>query len=266
MPKVLMTYPEGKFKALTMSYDDGKEADRRLVGIFNKHGIKGTFHINSGLFGEGDRLTVEESVELYRGHEVSAHTVTHPTIARCPKELLVQEIMEDRKALERIFGYTVRGMSYPNGSYSREIMEMLPHLGIEYARVVPSTGEFGLPMDFLEWKPTTHHNRNLMKLAETFVELQKKQYLYLMYVWGHSYEFDNDNNWELIEEFCAYAGGRDDIWYATNMQIVDYVKAYQRLQFAGSCEFVYNPSAASVWLSVDGEIVEVKGGTQVKLV
>ena len=35
-----------------MSYDDGKHEDRRLVELFNKHGIKGTFNLNGGL--EGD--------------------------------------------------------------------------------------------------------------------------------------------------------------------------------------------------------------------
>ncbi|WP_438446038.1 polysaccharide deacetylase family protein [Gorillibacterium sp. sgz5001074] len=265
MARILLCYPEGKFKALTMSYDDGRRADERLVSIFNKNGIKGTFHINAGLLGTNDRLTAEEAVELYKGHEVSAHTLTHPTIARCPKEMLVHEIMEDRKQLEQLVGYTVRGMSYPNGSYSREIISMLPHLGIEYARVVPTHGGFGLPEDFLEWKGTCHHNRDLMKNAETFAGLFKKQYLYLMYVWGHSYEFDNDNNWELIEGFCGYIGGRDDIWYATNIEIVDYIKAYGQLKFSAGCDLVYNPNAASVWLSVDEQIVEVKGGSQVRL-
>ncbi len=43
----------------------------------------------------------------------------------------------------------------------------------------------------------------------------------MMYVWGHSYEFTNQNNWELMEDFCKLVGGRDDIWYATNIEIVD---------------------------------------------
>lgn len=262
---ILLCYPEGKFKALTMSYDDGRNADKRLVSIFNKHGIKGTFHINAGLLGTNDRLTAEEAVRLYEGHEVSAHTLTHPTIARCPKEQLVHEIMEDRKRLESLVGYTVRGMSYPNGSYNTRIKEMLPHLGIEYSRVVPTTGHFGLPDDWLEWKGTCHHKQNLMQHAEAFAELFKKQYLYLMYVWGHSYEFDNDNNWDVIERFCDYIGGRDDIWYATNIEIVDYFKAYEQLKFSASLDFVFNPTARTVWLSVGGDIVEVKGGAQVKL-
>ena len=93
MAKIYVTYPQGKFKALTMSYDDGRKADKRLVEIFNRNGIKGTFHINSGFFGntEYDRMEEAECVELYKGHEVSAHTLTPPRIGRCPKEMLVHE-------------------------------------------------------------------------------------------------------------------------------------------------------------------------------
>ena len=35
--KTRFVYPEGKSKALTMSYDDGVVADRRLVEIFNHY-------------------------------------------------------------------------------------------------------------------------------------------------------------------------------------------------------------------------------------
>ena len=265
MNKVLLCFPGGRHKALTMSYDDGRSADRRLVEVFNRNGIKGTFHLNSGLLGTDDRIAEEEVRSLYSGHEVSAHTVTHPTIARCPNETIVHEVMEDRRRLESIVGYAVRGMSYPNGSCDRRIQAMLPGLGIEYARVVTSTGQFGLPDDWLEWKPTCHHNHDLLGLAETFVGLHKQQYLYLMYVWGHSYEFDNDGNWERIERFCSYVGGRDEIWYATNIEIVDYVKAYGQLKFAASLDFVQNPTARSVWLSVNGRIVEVKSGETMEL-
>ncbi|TVY07898.1 polysaccharide deacetylase family protein [Paenibacillus cremeus] len=265
MPKIMVAFPQGKHKVLTMSYDDGRAADIRLVELFNKHGIKGSFHINSGMLGEGDRIPADQIADLYRGHEVSAHTLTHPTIARSPKEQLVHEVFEDRKRLEQIVGYTVRGLSYPNGSFNQQIKAMLPYLGIEYARSVQSTGQFGMPDDWMEWKPTCHHKANLMSLAESFVALHKTQYLYMMYVWGHSYEFDLDHNWDLIEGFCEYMGGRQDIWYATNMEIVDYMSAFQNLKFSASSDFVWNPSAASVWLNVDNQMVEVKGGSQIHL-
>ncbi|WP_020620346.1 polysaccharide deacetylase family protein [Paenibacillus daejeonensis] len=265
MTSILMCYPEGRHKALTLSYDDGRFADRRLVEIFNRHGLKGTFHINAGLLGAPDRLDAEEAGKLYEGHEISAHTLTHPTIARCPNEQIIHEVMEDRRQLERITGYPVRGMSYPNGSYSPRVKALLPGLGIEYARVVASSGQFGLPHDLLEWQPTCHHNHDLLQHAETFLGLFKQQYLYLMYVWGHSYEFDNDNNWQLMEEFGAMIGGQPDIWYCTNMEFVNYVRAFDNLQFAADLSFVSNPSAASVWIKVNGDTVQVQGGQQVRL-
>lgn len=263
--QILKCFPGGKFKALTMSYDDGRNADQRLVDIFNQNGVKGTFHLNSGLLGQPDRIPANQVKGLYQGHEVSAHTVNHPTIARCPKEQVVQELLEDRIRLEEIVGYPVRGLSYPNGSHSKTVREILPYLGYEYSRVAETTNGFGLPEDFFQWKATCHHNHNLIELGQQFVELHKKQYLYLMYVWGHSYEFDTDQNWDLIERFCDLVGNREDIWYASNIEIVDYLNAWEQLQFAASMKFVYNPSVSPVWLSVGGQIIEIKGGKQVSL-
>ena len=246
---------------LTMSYDDGREEDRRLVALFNEYGIKGTFHVNSGIHWDEKRIPISEYKELYKGHEVSVHTATHPTIARCPMEEVVDQIMEDRKVLEDAVGYPIRGMSYPNGSFSQEIIDVLPALGIRYARTVGSTDSFAMPENFLRWTATCHHNHNLQKLGEEFVGLFKKQYLYMMYVWGHSYEFGLQDNWEVMENFCKLVGRRDDIWYATNIEIVDYMDAAKRLQFTAKLDKVYNPSFQSVWIAVnDNQIVEVKGG------
>ena len=198
--KVYACFPGGKHKALTMSYDDGKQEDRRLVEIFNQYGIKGTFNVNSGLEADPVRIPQKEYKELYKGHEVACHTVSHPTIGRCPTAIVAQEIIEDRKRLEALMGYPVRGLAYPNGSYSEEICALLPGLGIRYGRIVGDSDDFALPENFLQWKATCHHDHNLQELAKQFVDNKKKQNLYLMYVWGHSYEFDGAHNWEVIEK------------------------------------------------------------------
>ncbi|MDO5423698.1 MAG: polysaccharide deacetylase family protein [Eubacteriales bacterium] len=257
-------FPEGKHKVLTMSYDDGTLADRRLVEIFRKYGIRGTFHLNSGLCGK-ERIPKEEWKALYEGQEISCHTVLHPTIERSPIDQVAVQVLEDRRELERVAGYPVRGMSYPNGSYTEEIVRLLPMLGIEYCRVVGDTDDFGMPENYLTWKATCHHNHNLIENGKRFLALDKKQYLYLMYVWGHSFEFDRQGNWELIEEFCEMMAGKDDIWYATNIEIVDYMKAAKNLKFTVDGDRVYNPGAASVWISVDGEIREVPGGAMIRI-
>lgn len=271
LKNIYTCYPGGKHKALTMSYDDGREEDRRLVAIFNKYGIKGTFNLNYGIQGtcgpngKVPGIPMTEYKELYKGHEVACHTYTHPTIERCPLEQVVSQVMEDRKGLEKAVGYPVRGMAYPNGSYSEDIMKLLPSLGIKYSRVVGSSDNFGMPKDLMKWQATCHHNHNLIEKGKEFLGLFKQQYLYLMYVWGHSYEFTDRNNWELIEGFCEMMSGKEDIWYATNIEIVDYMEVAKRLQFAADGSFVYNPSFASAWLNVDGNIIEVPGGTQVNL-
>lgn len=268
--KVYVCFPGGKAKALTMSYDDGKPQDERLVAIFNKNGIKGTFNLNYGLMGLDKsipRLPEDRIKDLYQGHEVATHTMTHPTIARCPMTSVVKEILDDRLGLERIMGTLVRGHAYPNGSYSEEIKQLFRQMGIAYARVVETSGEFELPLDFMEWKATCHHDDpQLMEKAKFFAEFKKPQYLKLMYVWGHSYEFDKNDNWEVIEEFCEYMGGREDIWYATNIEIVDYMTAAKNLQFSADCNAVFNPNAASVWLLLDDKkVVEIPGGKYVDL-
>ncbi len=261
MNTIYHCYPGGKHKALTFSYDDGKLQDRQLVKLFNETGMKGTFNLNSGIMPRDEnRIQPEEAKTLYQGHEIACHTYTHPTIARCPAAGVVQQVLEDRRLLEEMTGLPVQGLAYPNGSYSPEIMALLPHTGIRYARTVTSTLGFAMPTDYMAWDPTCHHKRNLMELGQQFNELFKKQYLYLMYVWGHSYEFDNDGNWQLIEDFCHMMSGKDDIWYATNIEIARDEDAFNRLIFTSDQKHVYNPSYASVWLSVNGEIVEARGG------
>lgn len=260
--KVIYTcFPGGKHKVLTFSYDDGRPEDRKLVSIFNKYGMKGTFNINSMLT-QDERILADEWSTLYAGHEVACHTALHPTIARCPDEQILQQIIEDRRTLETALHYPVRGLAYPNGSVNKHITEMLPFAGIRYGRTVHSTQSFAMPDDYMMWDPTAHHNNpELMQLGGQFIDLFKTQYLYMMYVWGHSYEFTARDNWDVIERFCEMMSGHDDIWYATNIEICDYMDAAQRLQVSVNGDFVYNPSATDIWIEADKKKICCKGGS-----
>ncbi len=265
MKNIYTCFPGGRHKVLTMSYDDGREEDRRLVELFDQNGIRGTFNLNAGLRDDPRRIPQSEYVELYKNHEIASHTYLHPTIARCPIEQVAQQILQDRRELEAICGKPVRGLAYPNGSTSGRIRELLPLLGIRYARVVPTAGGFAMPEDYYLWSGTCHHNDRLLERGRDFLDLFKTQYLYMMYVWGHSYEFTTYDNWQVMEDFCAMMGGHEDIWYATNIEIVDYMDAAERLQFTAAGDKVYNPSAQSIWIEVDKEKLEIPGGALVTL-
>lgn len=270
MKTIYKCFPEGRRKVLTMSFDDGKITDRKLIQIFNKNDIKGTFNINSGLFGIDDgfgmRIPENEIAETYRGFEIAVHTSTHPTLPRCPREQIALQILEDRRMLERITGSTVRGMAYPNvDGFNDQIKQLLPLLGIDYARTSGSTMNFLIPKDFHQWESTCNYKNDLLKLGGEFNALYKDQYLYMMNVYGHSIDFENDNCWRLIEDFCSLVGKRDDVWYASNIEIVDYFKALDGLRFSVDGDFVENPSAQTCWISVDGSILKLDGGLTVRL-
>ncbi len=82
----------------------------------------------------------------------------------------------------------------------------------------------------------------------------------MFYLWGHTYEFRWNNNWEIIENFAAKIGGRNDIWYATNIEICDYVEAFRALRFSADGTKVYNPSACDVCFTTDGKNVTAVSG------
>ena len=87
-----------------------------------------------------------------------------------------------------------------------------------------------------------------------------------MYVWGHSYEFDDKNNWELMERFCEMMGGKEDIWYCTNIEFMDCMDDFKRLCFTADNSLVYNPNARDCYVSVnDAPAVCVKAGETLKL-
>lgn len=256
-------YPGGVSHCLTMSYDDAPPEDLRLLEIFNENGIRGTFHIISGrIF---NRMSPEKVGEIYAGHEISCHMFTHPFSNDLPDMSLLAEITEDRRALERAAGYVVRGMSYPYGNYSKHGIELLRAAGIEYSRTTRATNAYTLPEDFLEWHPTCHHNDNILSKFNDFIENDRWGRSRLFYIWGHSFEFPRNDNWNVIEEFCKTAGGRDDIWYATNIEIVDYVNAQKSLRFSVDCDRVYNPTATDVWFTVNGEKFVCRAGETLEL-
>jgi len=258
-------FPGGVCRCLTMSYDDGRGEDVRLVETFNKYGIKGTFHLNSAYLGKDDRITFDAVSELYAGHEVSCHMATHPWPTDIPYTAKLAEIYEDRKTLERACGYPVRGMSYPYGNFDDETVNVIKSAGIEYSRTVFATHSFTMPNDFLRWDPTCHHIGNLDEKIPLFFDNKDERHYKLFYVWGHSYEFARKDNWELIEDFCRKMSGHDNVWYATNIEIVDYVNATKALKISLDLDTFYNPSAISVWLTADGQTIEIPAGATVKI-
>lgn len=250
-------FPEGKRKALTLSYDDGRVFDRRLVEIMNKYGIRGTFHLNTAYEKDDRYVRRSEYKSLYAGHEISCHGHVHPDYTNIPLSGIAGDLIENKRILEEEAGCPVRGMSYPYGRFNEKTVEILRGCGMEYSRTVsntPEKGRFELPADFMRWNPTCKHH-DCLKILPEFMDTHYKDRLTVFYVWGHSYEFDHDNNWELIETFCREASGQKDVWYAANIEIMDYQNAIRSLRVSANGGMYYNPSLTDIWAtSPDGPV------------
>lgn len=271
----IMLYPNGKAKALTFSYDDGEKKDIRLVQLFNKYGLKGTFNLNSGLMTvepdeSSSKVALSQIPEVYKGHEVAVHTVNHPFLERMTTTEIVDEILEDRRTLEKYTGYVVRGMAYPFGTYNDDVIRVAKDLGIAYSRGVHSHYGFGLTDKWLEMPATCHQAYDkIFDLADKFVNGKvtadwRSAAGWLFYIWGHSFEYRTEEDWERMEKLCAYLSNRDDVWYATNIEIYDYVVAYRSLCYSADMQSVYNPSGIDVWLMHRGEVRKIPARTEVK--
>ena len=229
---------DGKLKALTFSYDDAVLQDKRLIEIFNKYGLKGTFNLNSELLGtenylirEGvhvDHIKVkaEDVKYVYAGHEVAAHTLTHPSLPRSEDAEVIRQVEQDRLNLSELVGYEVVGMAYPGGGVNNDerVAKLIrENTGILYARSTVTTGSFEPFRNLYRYEGTIYHHAEWDKLFETgqkFLDL-KAETPQVMYIWGHAYEFDiYPERWAMFEEFCKMMSGKSDIFYGTNKEVL----------------------------------------------
>jgi len=223
----------GRKKAVTFSFDDGSTQDQRLICLLNKYDLKCTFNLNSELLGRAGSLVREgvtvahvkpraqEVRGIYEGHEVAVHTLTHPLLPDQPDEEVIRQVECDRQNLSELVGYEVVGMAYPCGgaNHNERVARLIEdHTGVKYARTVVSTESTALQSDLYRFHPTCHVEwEGLVPLAKAFLESDPKEDM-LLYVWGHSFEFDIHNTWDRFEDFCRLISRRGDVFYGTNRE------------------------------------------------
>ena len=226
----------GKMKAVTFSYDDGVTQDLRLIELLNKYGLKSTFNLNSEFLGNGGVLIRQNKRichykikpcdvrSIYEGHEVAVHTLTHPTLTELDEKEIIRQVEEDRINLEKLVGYDVVGMAYPNGPNDDRVAEIIKNkTKIKYCRTVTNTDSFNCQDNLYRFNPNVNgvmEYDRLMNLAEKFMNL-KADRPQVFYIWGHAYELDyRSDNCARLEEFFKLISGHDEIFYGTNAQVL----------------------------------------------
>lgn len=221
-------------KAVTFSFDDGVAQDIHLVKLLNQYHLKATFNINTGLSMTGHsffihefnirRLALNDMIEIYHGHEIAVHTINHPHLTDLSDEDVQKEIILDIQTIENVFHLKPMGIAYPYGSYDDRIITHVREAGLLYARTVESNHQTHLQEDLFKYQPTCHINDpKIFEIIDIFLAYDGNE-TQILYIWGHSYEGDVNNNWEHIERVFKQISGYSDIYYGTNEQVLIHKK------------------------------------------
>jgi Predicted xylanase/chitin deacetylase len=259
--KVHTCFPNGAMKALSMSYDDGSEHDRRLVGLFDAYGLRGTFHLTSSTLGQEYRVGRDEVARLYRRHEVACHGATHADLGQLSDADVDRELRDDKSTLEALVGQPVRGLAYPFGTHDARIEAMAAAAGFAYGRGITDTDDLSPPDAPMRLTTTCHHNQ-AMDWGRRLIACGADA-LQWMRVRGHSFELDGfmtadrSKDWAYMEAFCRMMGAASGIWHAPLIEVLDYLvaAAQVRVDDGGA---LCNPTSIPVWVrGDDGSAVEL---------
>ena len=238
-------------KYFTLSFDDGLEQDKRVLDLMKKYGLKGTFNLNSGMFGlQGEvkgvgtfsfqdceagvrhhwpfsyvphnRIPENEIRDVYADMEIATHGYRHEPLGKVKEDLMYNSINRDKENLEHLTGKKILGHAYASGSTSPAVERHLKAKGYLYARAVFPSGSFEFPENPLNFRPSSSVIMgNTMKLVKDFLAAKAEDRDLLLYLWGHSYEMDYGKgaaSWDGLERLFATVAGHEDIIYCTNSE------------------------------------------------
>ncbi|MCQ2455757.1 MAG: polysaccharide deacetylase family protein [Clostridia bacterium] len=278
MNQINLLFPGFRSKAFTLSFDDGAEADLPLGKLFLEFGMKCTFNLIASSFAEVDEKEnvipkiSKEKKEFYTNpdFEVASHGFYHPFLWQIATADACHDVITDRRCHENVFGRLVRGFAYPYGGRNKNVHELLRLAGFAYARNVGPSRDFYIPESdgWFEWAPSAHYfDSDFDRLTPMFLNFKSSPEIPLLYyVWGHSYEFEQrPGGLAEVRERLAPLAHLDEVWYATNIEVHDYVEAYRSLVFTADTTHVYNPTLIPVYFHCNHGNFKIDPGETVKI-
>ncbi len=130
-------------RAVLVTFDDGFADNADVAApLLAAAGIRATIFLTTGFLDSrspgGDRmLSWSAAAELAAaGHEIGAHSVTHPQLDTLGLDAARYEIMTCRQQLEDRLDLPIRSFAYPHGYSSPRIRRMVKESGYESACAV----------------------------------------------------------------------------------------------------------------------------------
>lgn len=278
-----LRFPENKLKAVTFSFDDGCREDIKLAKLLDSYGCKCTFNVCKGFIEyPGEKFLNKDEVRQYlcdTHHEIAVHGDKHRAPGVNTPVEIIRDVLDCRIYLEKTYGKIIRGMAYPdsgigffeNGTTYEDVKRTLKDCGIVYARSLSYKTDFNLPTDWYNWQPNfAPGDSGYLELADKFVALNEENCTNssanprLFYVPGHAYPIDSYLG-DALKRLCDKIANKDDTWYATNIEIYEYVEAYRSLVFSADGSICHNPTSHKIWFIVDKKPYVIEGGQTITI-
>jgi peptidoglycan-N-acetylglucosamine deacetylase len=233
---------------VTTSWDDGDPADLRIASLLGARGLAGTFYVLPAGYRGRSPLTPEELRSLAQaGFEIGAHSVSHRTLSTLAVGDIEREVRQSKSALQDLLGREVTMFCYPRGRYNRQVMNQVRTAGYQGAR---TTRMLSIKLDFdpfemptsLQVFPHTDgaYLRNIAKAKDpgrmlsylgqfrgqsSWIDLGKRLFDRVLgeggiwHLYGHSWEIEELDLWNELEEMLGYVSSRPGVIYATNSEV-----------------------------------------------
>lgn len=109
---------------VSITFDDGLRSQyTNAIPLLDRYGFTSTQYIPTAGVGDPGRVTVDMIRSMYAGgHQIAAHTVTHPHLTTLSPERLQSELTESRQTLEAIIGAPVLDFASPYGDYNADVL------------------------------------------------------------------------------------------------------------------------------------------------
>lgn len=112
---------------VTITFDDGWLSQYQdALPILERYKIFATFYILTGSLGQPEYMTPDQVLAIYNaGHEIGAHTVTHPDLNTVSLFQVEQELKNSKQFLENLIKKPVPNFAAPYGSSSSKVLKLI---------------------------------------------------------------------------------------------------------------------------------------------